>query len=210
MLPLMPFYLIRHGQSEANAAHITAGGRFDSPLTALGRQQPAALKPFLSQLEIQPRALYHSPMARARDTAMILNEYWNLPAIARDDLREHDMGAWDGKPWSEVQPHLEANETPPGGESEKHFAERIKTAISEVLQTAAAHPPVIVAHGGLFHAVGFMYSYGMSEVQNCHLHYFEPNPDYALFPWRVWQFDVEGSALVKRPAPFCSSLVKQD
>jgi probable phosphoglycerate mutase len=205
MLPLIPFYLIRHGESEANAARITAGGRFDSPLTARGRQQATDLAPYLDQLETPPASLYHSPMMRARDTAMILNGAWKLPASPRDDLREHDMGQWDGQPWKDVIPQLQAKVSPPGGESEKHFSERIKTAIGEVLETATAHPPVIVAHGGLFHAIGFMYSYAMSEVNNCHLHYFEPHPEYLLFPWRVWQFDVDGGRLVKSPAPFCSS-----
>ncbi|MBU0799397.1 MAG: histidine phosphatase family protein, partial [Alphaproteobacteria bacterium] len=96
--------------------------------------------------------------------------------------------------------------SPPGGESEAHFAERIKTALSEILITAPAHPPVVVAHGGLFHAIGFMYSYAMSHVNNCHLHYFEPCKDHVLFPWKVWQFDVVNGSLVKSPAPFCGSV----
>jgi hypothetical protein len=45
----------------------------------------------------------------------------------------------------------------------------------------------------------------MSEVNNCHLHYFEPTDEYEEFPWRVWQFDVTGEKLVKNPAPFCLS-----
>lgn len=202
MLPLIPFYLIRHGQSEANAAHITAGGRFDSPLTAKGRQQALDLAPFLSQLEIKPGSLYHSTMQRARDTALILNQSLNLPPVERDDLREHDMGEWDGQPWADVEPQLIAKIDPPGGETEKHFSERIREALEYILEEAPAHPPMVVAHGGLFHAIGFMYSYAMGEVTNCHLHYFEPNKDSPLFPWKISQFDVVDGLLVKKPAPF--------
>jgi broad specificity phosphatase PhoE len=202
----MPFYLIRHGESEANVARITAGGQLDSPLTALGRSQPVTLAPYLTQLEIQPGALYHSNMQRARDTALALNETWCLPAVERADLREHDMGNWDGLPWEDVYPHLESGISPPGGESERDFSIRIKSAITDILTIAPAHPPVIVAHGGLFNAIGFLYSYAMSHVQNCHLHYFEPHPEYALFPWRVVTFDIEGDRLVKRPAEFCWSV----
>jgi probable phosphoglycerate mutase len=206
MLPLKPFYLIRHGESEANVARITAGGQLDSPLTPLGRSQPRTLAPLLPQLEIQPRALYHSNMQRARDTALALNETWRLAPVELADLREHDMGDWDGLPWDDVFPHLENGHSPPGGESEAAFASRVKSALSDILAIAPAHPPVIVAHGGLFNAIGFMYSYAMSHVQNCHLHYFEPHPDHALFPWRVFTFDIEGDRLVKRPAQFCWTL----
>lgn len=206
MLPLMPFYLIRHGESEANLARVCAGGKFDSPLSALGRSQPVTLAPYLAQLEIQPRALYHSNMQRARDTALALNEAWRLPPVEREDLREHEVGDWDGQPWDDIIPLLEKDVPPPNGENMDVFSARIKGALSDILATAPAHPPVIVAHGGLFHAIGFMYSYAMSPIQNCHLHYFEPHADYALFPWKVSMFDIEGDRLVKRPAPFCWSV----
>lgn len=204
MLPEKPFYLIRHGQSEANAARITAGGQFDSPLTEKGRGQAAALSPFLPQLDVKPGAMYHSTMIRARDTATILNQTLNLRTTAVYDLREHEMGAWDGRPWEEIEPFLENGDPAPGGESESIFAQRIQATLTPILATEEK-PPFIVAHGGLFHAMGFMYEYGMSEVQNCHLHYFEPYPEAKKFPWRVWQFDVSGTSLIKKPAPFCIS-----
>ncbi len=204
MLPAKPFYLIRHGQSLANVAHITAGGQFDSPLSPLGHQQAKTLTPYLTQLEIKPERLYHSTMSRARDTAMYLNESLKLPATAERDLREHEMGVWDGTPWREILPHIEAGETPPGGESKTIFAQRIQATLTGILNNEKT-PPLVVAHGGLFHAIGFLYEYGMAEVQNCHLHYFEPYPSFDLFPWRVWMFDIEGGTLVKKPAPFCLS-----
>lgn len=203
MLPLKPFYLIRHGESEANVARITAGGSLDSPLSPLGRQQPRDLAPLLSQLDVPPRALYHSNMQRARDTALALNETWRLPPVERADLREHEMGEWDGLPWADVVPHLEKGAPPPGGESMEAFSARVCGALADIIDSTPTHPPVVVAHGGLFHAIGFMYGYGMSPIQNCHLHYFEPHPDYALFPWKVSVFDIEHDRLVKRPAAFC-------
>lgn len=204
MLPLKPFYLIRHGQSTANVRHITAGGLFDCALTDLGRQQPQALAPFLKEHMLpRPSRIYHSTMIRARDTAQYLNEGLGLDMIPDFDLREHDMGAWDGLPWVDVLPQLKAGTPPPGGESTQTFANRIMHTLKKILITSEIeNPPMIVAHGGLFHAIGFMYEYAMSEIQNCHLHYFEPRPEQALFPWHVWQYDIEGSSLVRRPAPF--------
>ncbi len=203
MLPAKSFYLIRHGESVANVTHITAGGQMDSPLTETGREQARALKPFLPHLDIQPEVLYHSDMQRARDTALILNESLDLEAQEMHNLREHDMGEWDGQPWHLILPKLENGETPAGGEGESAFAQRIQSTLTTILEKGKL--PIIVAHGGLFHAMGFLYEYGMSNVQNCHLHYFEPFPAYTRFPWRVWQFDIEGGELKKSPAPFCLS-----
>lgn len=202
MLPAKPFYLIRHGQSTANARHITAGGQFDAKLTAKGVAQAAELGPYLDQLEIKPGHIYHSTMIRATDTAKNLNVKLQLPMTPDINLREHDMGIWDGLPWTEVEPLLQARETPPGGESESVFAQRIQVALTEILDRPADAPPMIVAHGGLFHAIGFLYEYGMSEVQNCHLHYFEPYQDSVAFPWRMFVFDPVDGTLVKRPAPY--------
>lgn len=204
MLPLKPFYLIRHGQSTANVRHITAGGLFDCPLTEAGRQQPKDLAPLLkNNLVPSPSRIYHSTMIRARDTAQYLNERLGLEMIPDFDLREHDMGVWDGLPWNTVLPELKSGKSPPGGETTQQFSDRILHIFKKILITSdVENPPMIVAHGGLFHAIGFMYEYAMSDIQNCHLHYFEPLPQRALFPWHVWQFDIEGGNLIRRPAPF--------
>jgi broad specificity phosphatase PhoE len=141
-------------------------------------------------------------MIRARDTALYLNETLGLPTTAHRDLREQEMGIWDGLPWLDVLPMLEAKKVPPGGESEQVFAQRIRSILTHVVNDCPGLP-MVVAHGGLFHAIGFMYEYAMSHVNNCHLHYFEPYPAYAPFPWRSWMFDIEGNRLVRKPALFC-------
>lgn len=208
MLPTRSFYLIRHGQSEANAAGITAGGQIDSPLTAKGRTQAQILAPLLDQLDVKPDIVYHSSMVRARDTALILNKELKLDAIEMRDLREHDLGVWEGQPWPDIQPLLESGQIPPKGESKSTFSQRIQLALTSILQNGH-ELPMVVAHGGLFHAMGFLYEYAMSEVQNCHLHLFEPYPTTDIFPWRVWQYDVIGEGakqtLERKPAPFCIS-----
>ncbi len=204
MLPLKPFYLIRHGQSRANERHITAGGLFDSPLTQKGRDQAKALAPYLKNGMLPlPSRIYHSTMIRAADTAKILNEELGLEMVSDFELREHDMGAWDGLPWEDVLPELNAKISPPGGETTQQFSDRIMHVLKKIIiPSDVENPPLIVAHGGLFHAIGFMYEYAMSDIENCHLHYFEPVPEQALFPWHVWQLDVVDGALVRRPAPF--------
>jgi broad specificity phosphatase PhoE len=205
MLPQKPFYLIRHGESLANVGHITGGGRFDSPLSPLGHEQAKRLAPLIDQLEVKPGHLYHSPLQRAYNTAKYLNAALNLPATSEDNLREQDFGDWDGLPWQDVLPQLDAGIAPPGGESLSVFAHRIQAMLTDIFNRGNETPPLVVAHGGLFFALGSIYAYGMTQIQNCHLHYFEPHTPYTAFPWKVSMFDIEGGRLVKKPAPFCMS-----
>jgi len=209
MLPAKAFYLIRHGESEANKAHIAAGGGIDSPLTAEGRSQPQVLAPLLKTLEVQPTVIHHSTMVRAADTARFLNADLNLDMTADNNLREHEIGDWEGQPWEPVMQQINEKVEPPNGETYWQFGQRIQSAFTKVLesaeQSAPDFVPMIVCHGGVFHAMGNLYEYGLSSIQNCHLHYYEPHPEYGEFPWKVSIFDIENHALVKKPANFCLS-----
>lgn len=206
MLPLKPFYMIRHGESEANAAQLTSGGGLDVPLTQKGEKQAHTLSPYLQQLEITPSQIFASPMKRAHKTAQLINQHMDLSMTVVTTLHETLFGDWEGEPWEDVIPRLDNGEAPPNGEDNEVFTARIQNTITKILHKSDRDDiPMIVAHGGLFYAMGIMYEYGMSSIQNCHLHLFEPHPEHALFPWIVWQFDIEGDQLVKRPAPFCST-----
>lgn len=69
----MPIYLIRHGQSEFNAAHTDGGPDpmiFDAPLTALGRAQATAARQEALALGIQH--VICTPLTRAIQTAKII------------------------------------------------------------------------------------------------------------------------------------------
>ncbi len=205
MIPAKAFYLIRHGETEANATQTTAGGHLDSPLTERGQTQAKTVGAVIDQLAIKPSRVIHSPMSRARDTANFINEGLKLNMHEVDDLREHIVGEWEGKPWVDVMPHIKANVRPPGGENKDDFSLRVKRVLGEVLDTHE-DPVMIVAHGGTFFSILHLYEQAYEgHVDNCHLHYFEPYPDYTDFPWRVWQFDIEEDTLLKNAAPFCST-----
>lgn len=206
MLPSRAFYLIRHGQSEANAARLCAGGSFDSPLNETGRGQARALAAVIAQLPAKPDVIYHSGMKRARETAEILNGVLKLDIHERRDLREHEVGEWEGAAWDSVQPKFKNHENPPGGETHAQFAQRIQSVITEILGREQGRLPMMVAHGGLFHALGTLYEYGMTDVQNCHLHHFDPCGAFDPFPWRVCQYDIMDGKLMRNPAPFCLSV----
>jgi len=196
--------MIRHGESEANAARLTAGGEMDSPLNENGRAQATALAALIDTLPVKPDIIYHSNMSRARETAEILNAVLKLEIRPARDLREHEVGAWEGQPWDEVFPLILKKIDPPGGESFSVFGERIRRAMEEIC--ARNHRlPLLVAHGGVFHAIGRLYRHEVGIIRNCHLHYFEPHPPHRHFPWRVSHFDAVKGTLAGQPAAFCGS-----
>lgn len=204
MLPAKPFYMLRHGESEANAARITAGGGLDSPLNETGRAQAAALAAVICMLPVKPDIVYHSNMRRARETAEIVNASLKLEIRPAPDLREHEVGAWEGQPWEEIFPLILNRTEPPGGESFHVFGKRIQRVMEDIC--AQNHRlPLLVAHGGVFHAIGRLYSHEIGSIRNCHLHYFEPHPTHGHFPWRVSHFDAIDGNLAGQPAPFCGS-----
>ena len=207
MIPAKPFYLIRHGETEANVTHTSAGGGLDSPLTERGRGQAQKVADLIHTLEIKPTKVVHSPMIRAKDTATYINNKLSLLMDEIDDLKEHMLGEWEGQHWDEVFPHLLANVRPEGGENRDDFAERVKKIFHEILDTHD-DPVMIVAHGGTFHSLLHLHDKEyFGSIDNCHLHYFEPSNDLGEMPWRIWQFDIEEDTLKKRPAPFCGSLI---
>ena len=86
-------YLVRHGQTEENAANILQG-HLPGHLNEEGREQAARLRDRLK--DIQFDALYSSDLKRCRDTARILNGPHGLPPVFTPLLRERDWGPFTG------------------------------------------------------------------------------------------------------------------
>lgn len=186
MLPYVPFYLVRHGESEANLANLVAGGELDTPLTPNGRRQALELA---QRLHLMPRPagkIYHSSLSRAADTAKILNDVLQLECEADPDIREHMMGEWSGvRAWQDCITDIENGIIPPGGETYDQLDARILGAFRRLLQKTQANMssssetptiPLIVAHGGVFHALGRLLSINIPHIYNCTMILFEPDP----------------------------------
>jgi len=94
-------YILRHGQTEWNAARRMQGRR-DSPLTALGRVQADLHGRTLARLD-PVDAVVASPLGRTRATADLVNEHLAAPVRFEDALMERDCGAWSGLTLSEIQ-----------------------------------------------------------------------------------------------------------
>jgi broad specificity phosphatase PhoE len=145
--------LTRHGQTEWNLER-RLQGRFDAPLTPLGVRQAVELGRRLEERTID--AVYVSPTNRTRETARLLLRGRDLPVLELDDLREMDLGPWQGmriddvaRAWPEEH-HLFWNAprdyvpaAAGGGESFGSFRAR-GARVLEALRARAPHGSLLV------------------------------------------------------------------
>ena len=156
--------LVRHAECDMNLTLSThVGGRAtESPLTALGRAQAAALGARLAGGGVGSgiASLHASPAVRAVDTAAAVAAACGLPPDAvtlHDDLHEIDMGAWSGKArelcyTKSARAAIDADPAgfaPPGGESQAAVEARVSACVAGIMGGLApgGGPGVAVAHG---------------------------------------------------------------
>ena len=195
MITQKHFYMIRHGETEANAARVMAGST-DSPLTDLGREQAKAVQSIIPHLEIKPAAIVHSHLSRARHTAEIINEVLNIELHEDPDLAELCAGDWEGVSYDDCGALLNTYTDPPNGETFDEFEERIIRGKNRHIDKHDG-PVLIVCHGGVFRAFGKIYGLEtQGRFQNCHLHEFHPNDDCNIFPWHAHHYNQDESGNV--------------
>ena len=152
----MRMYLIRHGESVWNAQD-RIQGHGDSPLSPRGLEQAMALGRRLREASI--RAVYSSPLLRARQTAEAIRETLRAPLVLRSELREIHLGDWEGKTPDEVNARFDNGydvwrtrptaAVIPNAEPIEAFRQRAINAIEAVARTADAETVAIVTHGGV-------------------------------------------------------------
>lgn len=206
ILPPKSFYLLRHGESDANLRRVAAGGMLDTPLTPLGIQQAKALGAVAHLLPVRPSKIYHSPLSRAKDTAQHVNENLELEMVEIDALREHIFGDWEEVSWETIRPLVQQGHNPPNGETYDQFAERVRLVIHHIFQEDHSASPLLVAHGGLFRSIGRLYGVPIEHVPNCSLFHFVPAPEKVEFPWAITSFTPCPEQGLKAEAFYSSSL----
>lgn len=151
-------YLVRHGQTEFNAAGRWQG-QVDSPLTSLGLSQAAlvaeVLHPLVSNDDV---AIFSSPLGRAYATATIIADKLGKrdEIILDPKLMEIGMGAWDGltdfeieSQWPNARAGLDRYEWffhSPDGETYEAMFKRVEIAFNDVTNHRA-RTKIIVSHG---------------------------------------------------------------
>ena len=95
----MKLVIVRHGETEWNVQH-RAMGQLDSPLTPKGIQQARAIGNRLHRLKFT--SLYSSDLGRAVQTANIIAEICAKKIMFDPELREWNMGIFQGLTVSEM------------------------------------------------------------------------------------------------------------
>ena len=152
--------LVRHGETDW-----TVQGRFlghtNLPLNGRGQRQAAAIAQALSCETIH--AIYASDLDRAMITAQAIagfqeSTHNTVPVVPESRLREVNFGDWDGLTYAEILARDPDSvnawqgdflkTAPPGGESLRQLAGRLKPFLEDV---ASAYPDetfVVAAHAG--------------------------------------------------------------
>jgi alpha-ribazole phosphatase len=150
--------LARHGQSDWNDAGRWQG-HSDRPLTELGRRQARELADRLAAVELD--AVYSSDLRRAHDTAQAVGEHQGLEVTTVPELREVDVGSWEGLTRAEAQARYpedfrrwQAGSTGwRDGETYLEMSERVLAAVREIARGHAEGRVLVVAHGGPIRAI---------------------------------------------------------
>ena len=141
--------LVRHGETTHNVERITQGWS-DRELSETGRQQVQRLAAKLK--ELQPTALYSSPLGRAMSTARAISDATGLEIVQLDELREMHYGRWEGRKFLDIRRDdqeiykrwiTDEHCACPEGESHHDVRQRLERAFASVSSERA----VLVAHG---------------------------------------------------------------
>lgn len=148
----MKLYLIRHGETAANEAHLYCGST-DLPLSCAGRRELEDLHYPLENVRFLT-----SGMRRTEETLEIL--FGPVPHRAEPAFREVDFGKFEMRSYEQLKDDPEYQiwitgdndrNTPPGGESGEAQARRVLAAFQTLLEEG--QDTVLVTHGGVIAAI---------------------------------------------------------
>jgi len=156
MTPATRIYLIRHGQVEGHEER-RYNGQTDVTLTDLGVEQYHQLENRLSDSHIS--ACYSSDLLRCRTGADIICEQFGIQPVHRRELRELNIGIWEGLTWQEIQSRwpeewqarLEdlVQYRVEQGENLLDLEARVMPLVREVLSRHREEEILLVGHGGV-------------------------------------------------------------
>lgn len=148
--PKTTFYYMRHGETDWNLKDVYMGST-DIPLNERGRKQAHNVLPILKNLSIT--TVCHSPLLRAHETSLIVNDVLKSNLHCIQDLRECCWGIMEGKSKISTEWRDQWKEGAPieGAETYQNFVERTNAAIRSALDFAG--PVLIIAHGGVYWSI---------------------------------------------------------
>ncbi len=154
---MVTFIIIRHGYSMGNKEK-RFSGQMDLPLDAVGHAQAISTADYIVN-NFQVDSIYSSDLSRAYETVKPIADALGVTVVKRKDLREVDVGEWEGKLIEEVE-----NEYPEsfalykksaglacfdGGESYADAMHRGRAAFEQIAAENEGKTIVVGTHGGI-------------------------------------------------------------
>lgn len=147
---------VRHGMTAPNLARVRCGGDLDVPLLDMGREQARSTGRLVARLDPPVGLLITSDLRRTRETArLIAAELGGVEIRVVPEFAERRLGEWNLLSTEETQPWLDAGLSPPGGESDAEFTQRIGRALRAV-KPWLHHHPLLVGSKGVARVLGLM------------------------------------------------------
>lgn len=158
------FYIIRHGETEANVKKILQG-HSDYPLTQRGKDQAKEVSGLLKNIHFDK--VFSSDLFRAKHTAQLILLERKMAIETSKLLRERTFGKYEGTSWFYQDDHLkkmwQKYETlsdqerfrfkfSEDQESDEEIATRMLTFIREIAVAYPGKTILIVSHGGIMRA----------------------------------------------------------
>lgn len=149
-------YVIRHGKIKRADNQRRYIGQLDVPLSEEGVQQARCLQKILEPVTMS--TVFSSDLARSRQTAGIVTGTKSVKKIVRQDLREINMGDWEGYTFADI-----ARRFPDefkargadigyyrvtGGESFADCYQRVLMAFHEIINSSEGNV-LFVGHAGV-------------------------------------------------------------
>ena len=141
---MQTFYFLRHGQTDFNKDRLWTGAT-DAPLNLAGEIEVALIAASAGVLNI--KRIFTSPLKRARQTAVIVNEAFNATVVIDENLSERYFGIFEGTEKTDLSRAM--LDTTDSVEKKSAFHARLKLFIS--MADLTEHT-LIVSHSGVYKA----------------------------------------------------------
>jgi probable phosphoglycerate mutase len=148
--------VVRHGETQWNLAS-RIQGHADSPLTAAGEAQAAAIAGRLAGETFDQ--LIASDLGRALQTAQAIAARTGHEVTVDPRLRERNFGVAEGLTYGEIDVQYpdvfsrvretDPNYVIPGGESRQQLYERVQNVFESLAREASGRCIAVVCHGGV-------------------------------------------------------------
>jgi len=178
----MKLILIRHGKTEWNTLN-RAAGQVDISLNDIGREQARETKEKLKDIRID--LIICSPLARAKETASIINEDRNIPIIIDERVIERNLGVYEGMQnsediFNEIR-YYTKNVPVENGEDCQTYTKRVFDFLDDVIkQYKGKYETILICSHGFFLRSANWYFNGVPiepeeivRIKNCQVDIYE-------------------------------------